>query len=49
VRALALTAYDEEEDRRKAAAVGFQEHVAKPVAPAALVIKIARLAGRSTP
>jgi two-component system, chemotaxis family, CheB/CheR fusion protein len=43
--ALALTAYNEEEDRRKAAAAGFQEHVAKPVAPAALVVKIAQLAG----
>jgi len=47
LRALALTAYNEEEDRLKATAAGFEEHVAKPVAPAALVMKIAQLAGPS--
>jgi len=44
--ALAVTAFGEEGDRLKALAAGFQAHVAKPVAPAALVIEVARLAGR---
>jgi len=46
--ALALTAYAEEADRLRAIAAGFQAHVAKPVAPAELVIEIARLAGRTS-
>ena len=45
--ALAVTAFGEEGDRRKALAAGFQAHVAKPVAPAALVLQVARLAGRT--
>jgi two-component system, chemotaxis family, CheB/CheR fusion protein len=45
--ALAVTAYGEEGDRRKAFAAGFQAHVAKPVSPAELVIEVARLAGRA--
>jgi CheY-like chemotaxis protein len=44
--ALAVTAFGEEGDRRKALTAGFQAHVAKPVAPAALVLQVARLAGR---
>ena len=45
--ALAVTAFGEESDRRQALAAGFQAHVAKPVAPAALVLQVARLAGRA--
>jgi CheY-like chemotaxis protein len=45
--ALAVTAFGEEGDRRKALAAGFQAHVAKPVSPASLVLHVARLAGRS--
>jgi CheY-like chemotaxis protein len=45
--ALAVTAYGEEGDRLKAISAGFQAHVAKPVAPAELVIEVARLAGRA--
>jgi CheY-like chemotaxis protein len=45
--ALAVTAFGEEGDRRKALAAGFQAHVAKPVAPALLVLHVARLAGRT--
>jgi CheY-like chemotaxis protein len=44
---LAVTAFGEEGDRRKALAAGFQAHVAKPVAPASLVLHVARLAGRT--
>jgi two-component system CheB/CheR fusion protein len=47
IPALAVTAYGEEGDRRKAIAAGFQAHVAKPVGPRDLVIEVARLAGRT--
>jgi CheY-like chemotaxis protein len=43
VPALALTAYAEASDRRKAMAAGFDLHVSKPVAPADLVAKVALL------
>ncbi len=46
VPALALTAYARTEDRDKALASGFQEHVAKPIDPAHLVDEVARLARR---
>ena len=47
VPAIALTAYATKEDRRRALAAGFEEHVAKPVEPSALVAAVASLAGRT--
>jgi signal transduction histidine kinase len=47
VPALALTAYAGAEDAKMAAVAGFQRHLAKPVAPAALVDTVASLAGRT--
>ncbi len=44
--ALALTAYAHAEDREKALAAGFHEHVAKPIDPAKLVDVVAALARR---
>jgi CheY-like chemotaxis protein len=44
--AIALTAYARIEDRERALASGYQEHVPKPVEPDTLVEIIARLAGR---
>ena len=41
---IALTAYAREEDRARALAAGFQAHVAKPVDPAELITRIAKLA-----
>ena len=41
--ALALTGYARAEDRRRALSAGFQAHVAKPVAPDALVSAILRV------
>jgi signal transduction histidine kinase/ActR/RegA family two-component response regulator len=46
VPALALTAFARAEDRNRAVAAGFQEHVAKPVDPVVLVKKVAALARR---
>ena len=46
VPALALTAFAHAEDRHKALAAGFQEHVAKPIDPADLVDAVAALTGR---
>jgi signal transduction histidine kinase len=46
VPALALTAYARGEDRDKALASGFQEHVAKPIDPARLVEVVAGLVRR---
>jgi PAS domain S-box-containing protein len=46
--AVALTAYARPEDRERAAAAGFQDHIAKPVEPALLVARLARLAGRDS-
>jgi len=45
VPAAALTAYAQREDRERAFAAGFQEHVAKPVPPGELADVVARLAG----
>jgi signal transduction histidine kinase/ActR/RegA family two-component response regulator len=45
IPAVALTAYARPEDREKALAAGFQEHVAKPVEPGDLVALLALLAG----
>jgi signal transduction histidine kinase/ActR/RegA family two-component response regulator len=41
--AIALTAFASNKDRRTAREVGFHKHVAKPVAPAALIAAIATL------
>ncbi len=43
VPAIALTAYAREQDRRRALDAGFQEHLPKPVEPAALARVIASL------
>lgn len=40
IRALALTAYSRQEDRRKAIEAGFQRHLVKPVKPKELVQNI---------
>lgn len=42
--AIALTAFARAEDRARALDSGYQMHIAKPVAPAALVAAIANLA-----
>lgn len=47
VPALALTAYAGAADRRRALEAGFQEHMAKPVDPEALVAALVRLTGRT--
>jgi CheY-like chemotaxis protein len=44
--AIALTAFAGEDNRKRAIKGGFQTHLAKPVNPAALVMEIAKLAGR---
>jgi signal transduction histidine kinase/CheY-like chemotaxis protein len=49
IPAVALTAYAGVEDRKRALAAGFQTHLAKPVDPKALILAVARLAGRETP
>jgi CheY-like chemotaxis protein len=49
VRAAAVTAYARGEDRRRALAVGFNLHLAKPVDPGELIVSVARLAERYTP
>jgi len=46
IPAAALTAYAQDEDRERAFAAGFQEHVAKPVPPQRLAHVVARLASR---
>jgi PAS domain S-box-containing protein len=45
--AIALTAYARAEDRERALAAGYQEHIPKPVEPDELVEVIAKLAGRN--
>ena len=44
IRAIALTAYAREEDRRRALDAGFQRYLAKPVEPEALVRMVGSLA-----
>ncbi len=46
IPAIALTAFTRAQDRMKALAVGFQNHVSKPVEPDELVTVIASLTGR---
>ena len=43
---LAVSAYATDEHRKKVMKTGFQKHLEKPVAPAELVMEVARLAGR---
>ena len=47
IPAAALTANARSEDRARALASGFQEHIAKPVDPAVLVDLLSRLLGRA--
>ena len=42
--AVALTAYARNEDRARALQAGFQDHLAKPIAPAKLVVTLSELA-----
>ena len=46
VPALALTAYARSEERERALASGFQDHLAKPIDPATLVSRVAALLRR---
>jgi PAS domain S-box-containing protein len=46
--AAAFTAYTRPEDRQRSRDAGYQLHLSKPVAPAELVIAVARLAARQT-
>jgi CheY-like chemotaxis protein len=43
--AVALTAYAQADDRKKALAAGFQVHVSKPIEPLELIEAIRRLIG----
>jgi CheY-like chemotaxis protein/two-component sensor histidine kinase len=45
--AAALSAFSREQDRQQALAAGFRMHLAKPIAPDALVAAVAGLAGRA--
>jgi len=47
IRAVALTAYGRAEDRMRALAAGFQQHVSKPVAPGELTAVVASLVRRT--
>jgi PAS domain S-box-containing protein len=47
IPALALTAYASAEDRRRAVAAGYQQHLAKPVDPADLVDAVGELVERA--
>jgi signal transduction histidine kinase/ActR/RegA family two-component response regulator len=44
--AIALTAFAQENDRRRALRTGFQVHIAKPIDPDRLIAAVAALAGR---
>jgi CheY-like chemotaxis protein len=44
--AIALTAFARPEDRARAMAAGYQEHLAKPLDPPGFVAEVARVAGR---
>jgi CheY-like chemotaxis protein len=46
VPAIALTAYARPEDRMRALAAGYDEHVAKPAQPDVLASIVARMVGR---
>ena len=47
--AVAVTAYARQEDRLRALEAGYQQHIAKPVAPAELVVVVAALARARRP
>jgi len=47
VPAAALSAYADAEHRSRSLAAGFQEHLAKPIEPAALASALARLVDRA--
>ncbi|HEY9849740.1 MAG TPA: PAS domain S-box protein [Leptolyngbyaceae cyanobacterium] len=47
IRAIALTAFARDEDRRKAIQAGFHMHVPKPVEPAKLATVVANLIGQT--
>jgi PAS domain S-box-containing protein len=47
IPAIALTAFARDEDRERAAAVGFGQHLAKPVEPATLIHAVASLVKRA--
>ena len=44
---MALTGYGTQEDRKRALAAGFDEHLAKPVEPDALDALLQQAAGRA--
>lgn len=46
IPAIALTAYDADEDRDKAFAFGFQEFITKPIDPEALLSKVISFCGQ---
>ncbi len=48
IPAIALTAYATDDDRQRALAAGFENHVAKPVNPAQLINAVAESAGKAT-
>lgn len=45
--AIALTAFAGKEDRQRALAAGFQQHLSKPIEPVALAKVVARILGRN--
>ncbi|OFW03529.1 MAG: hypothetical protein A3H96_20010 [Acidobacteria bacterium RIFCSPLOWO2_02_FULL_67_36] len=49
IPAAAVTACARDDERERALAAGFQMHLAKPLAPSALVAAVAELAARATP
>jgi CheY-like chemotaxis protein len=42
---IALTAYARDEDRQRALMAGFQQHLTKPIEPAAIVAAVTQVAG----
>lgn len=48
MKAIALTAYAREEDRKQALKAGFQIHMTKPVEPTNLIAAVASLSGRNS-
>jgi CheY-like chemotaxis protein len=48
VLAIALTAYTRDVDQQKSTRSGFQSHLAKPIAPQALLNELAKLLGKGS-
>jgi len=48
MKAIALTAYAREEDRKQALKAGFQVHISKPIDPTNLIAAVASLSGRTS-